>query len=147
MTKTYQITDIASWTPCLETLEQILRPGMIIALSGPLGAGKTTFVQELAKRFGSESSPKSPTFSLLRTYKLKQTPFERLLHVDAYRIEREQDLQILNLDEELEEPGTIAAIEWPEQIPLWITQHAERVVWLTIASEIEGERKVELMYA
>ena len=146
MTKNFHVTDFASWSPCLETLEQILRPGMIIALSGPLGAGKTTFVQALAQRFGSEASPKSPTFSLLRTYPVNHHPLTRLLHIDAYRIEREEDFFILNLDEELEEPGTIAAIEWPEQIPLWITAHVEHVVWLTIVLSADGTREVELQY-
>lgn len=143
MTQTYHITDLASWAPCLEQLERTLRPGMIVALSGPLGAGKTTFVQALAKHLGSEVSPRSPTFSLLRTYPLKKTPFERLLHVDAYRIEQEEDLRILNLEEELEERGTIAAIEWPEQIPGWIDERTDSIVRLTITQD--GEERTAML--
>jgi tRNA threonylcarbamoyladenosine biosynthesis protein TsaE len=119
---------------------------MILALSGPLGAGKTTFVQELVAFLGSKDVPKSPTFSLLRTYRLQNESFKRLLHVDAYRIENEAEMMILNLDEELEESGTIAAIEWPEQIPLWMTERADRVVWLTIKFEEGGRRVAEVMY-
>lgn len=146
MMNTFSITDRASWLPCLELLGRVLRPGMILALSGPLGAGKTTFVQELVAFLGSKDTPKSPTFSLLRTYRLQNEAFKRLLHVDAYRIENEAEMMILNLDEELEESGTIAAIEWPEQIPLWMAERADRVVWLTIRVEGEEQREVEVLY-
>lgn len=117
-----------------------LRPGSILALSGPLGAGKTTFAQMLAAALGVKEPVRSPTFALTRTYALAHPALRRLVHVDAYRLETEGEMLALNLDEELEMPGTVILIEWPERIPYWLTERADRVQWLTIEPG-EGERR------
>ena len=118
----YRITD---WKKVITWLQPHLRPCLILALSGPLGAGKTTFVQHLAKQLGITKAPQSPTFSLLRTYRLPQpvNDISRLVHVDAYRIDDEKDLLPLDLDTELRDGKTVMVIEWPERIPLWIRRH------------------------
>lgn len=109
------------WKNVAQAIIQQLKPGTIIALSGPLGAGKTTLVQFLARELGAETNPRSPTFALIHTYHLKnKLSLKRLVHVDAYRIEKPEDILPLNLQEELSEPGTVLAIEWPENIQSWL---------------------------
>src|SRR5574337_1692541 len=108
------IKQIEDWQSIADEVIKELKPGAIITLSGPLGAGKTTFVQVLAKALGAKALPKSPTFSLIRTYGVRHAPtgIRRLIHVDAYRLEHPEDARPLNLDEERREPGTILVIEW-----------------------------------
>lgn len=122
----WTLSTLEEWNPIAREIATNLRDGEILTLSGPLGVGKTTFVQELAFVLGAERKPKSPTFSMLRTYAISANGLSRMLHVDAYRIERETDLMALDLDEELMVPGTILVIEWPEQIPEWLSKRSHK---------------------
>ena len=130
-----------SWNEFAKDLAKHLSDGKIITLQGPLGAGKTTFVQSLAKELGAGESPKSPTFSMMRIYAINHQNLRRLIHIDAYRIENEIDLMPLDLDEELSIPGTILLIEWPEQIPNWLATHPHTAI--TISIDGDG-RRVEI---
>ena len=130
-----------AWGLVAADVAKTLLPGSILALSGPLGAGKTTFVQALASELGAAKNPKSPTFTMLRTYAIKRSGLSRMLHLDAYRIENERDMIPLDIDEERSIPGTILILEWPEKIPKWLARHPHRM--LTIAIDGEG-RKAEL---
>jgi tRNA threonylcarbamoyladenosine biosynthesis protein TsaE len=130
-----------AWAGIACEIAPTLSAGGILALQGPLGAGKTTFVQALAAELGSARNPKSPTFTMLRTYAINRNGLSRLLHLDAYRIEDEKDLLPLDLDEELSEPGTILVIEWPEKIPHWLAARPHRL--LTISIEGEGRKVAE----
>lgn len=80
----------------------------ILALSGDLGAGKTTFVQGLALGLNIQEPIQSPTFILLNVY-------DRLFHFDLYRLKNSADFTQLGLEEYFEKEG-ICAIEWPERI-------------------------------
>ncbi len=64
----FRIPTKKDWEDLAEYLMPLLKPGSIVTLSGPLGAGKTTFVQVLAKRLGVKKNPSSPTFALMRAY-------------------------------------------------------------------------------
>ncbi len=134
----FDLRALADWDARLPSIIARLRPGSILALSGPLGAGKTTFAQKFAAALGVREPVKSPTFALMRTYALTHPILRRLVHVDAYRFEAEAEMVALNLEEELETPGTIVLIEWPERVPYWLTERADRVQWLTIEPG-EGE--------
>jgi tRNA threonylcarbamoyladenosine biosynthesis protein TsaE len=124
------------WDAIAIDIAKLLKPGDIVALKGPLGAGKTTCVQALARALGAKKIPKSPTFSMLRTYAVRYATIKRLLHVDAYRIEREYDLLPLDLDAELAVQGTMLVLEWPERVPRWIG--ARQVKTLTIEVRARG---------
>lgn len=90
--------------------------GAIITLNGPLGAGKTTFVQGFAKNLGIKSKILSPTFVLMREYVL---PFEqdaRFYHVDLYRLEGKQEINNLGLTDLFANPKNIFLIEWAEKL-------------------------------
>lgn len=117
--------DEASWGVVVEALLPELKPGAIVALKGPLGAGKTTLVQAIASALRVEKQPQSPTFALMRSYPLPKpmNGLKRLIHVDAYRIEDEKDLMPLDLDAELADGASALLIEWPEKAPVWFAAH------------------------
>jgi tRNA threonylcarbamoyladenosine biosynthesis protein TsaE len=89
----------------------------VIKLIGDLGAGKTTFVQYLAKNMGITDPVTSPTFVVMRIYypAIIKT-FERLIHIDAYRFEDSVEVNSLRLDTYLNDPKTLVCIEWPERL-------------------------------
>lgn len=87
--------------------------GEIILLMGDLGAGKTCFVQGLASGLGVETWVTSPTFTIHGEY-----PGTKLVlnHLDLYRLDDPVSQEGLGLDDMLGEPGTVAAVEWPEML-------------------------------
>ena len=86
------------------------RAGDVICLFGPLGSGKTTFVQGFVKAAGFRGSAASPTFSLLRQYPAHRL---RIYHADFFRIQP-RELENLGMEEWLEDPEGVSLIEWPE---------------------------------
>lgn len=91
---------------------QHLPLGSVLALYGPLGAGKTTFVQGLADGLGIEASIQSPTFTYLHLY---EEGTKRLYHFDLYRMKNPSDFFAMGFEEYFERGG-ITAIEWPERL-------------------------------
>ncbi len=93
-------------------LAESARPGDVIALKGPLGAGKTTlargFIQRLA---GAEEEVVSPTFTLVQTY---ETPRGLVWHFDLYRLDSPNDVLELGLEDA--QIDGITLIEWPERL-------------------------------
>jgi len=91
---------------------------LIIALTGELGSGKTTFVQGLAKGLGIKGRILSPTFIMIREYTVHRTKNkeQRFYHIDLYRIEDEKDIEGLGLEEIWNNHQNIVAIEWAEKI-------------------------------
>lgn len=93
--------------------------GSVILLEGDLGAGKTTFTKHLASALGIESDlVHSPTFILKKEYKSAHPHFKRLVHVDAYRFTHPNEAKVLRLEDDLRDPGTVVAIEWPSRMEL-----------------------------
>ncbi len=100
----------------LEKINSSDEKATIIALSGDLGVGKTTFVQQLAGVLGVPDPVTSPTFVLMKQYETNSQKFKTLLHMDAYRIDSEEELRPLRFDELLKKPKTLFCIEWAEKI-------------------------------
>lgn len=97
----------------------IKRQPLIIALTGELGSGKTTFLQGLAKGLGIKERILSPTFIMMRQYPLvinHQPSIISFYHIDLYRVEDEKDIEGLGLEEIWSDPENIIAIEWAEKI-------------------------------
>ena|SRR3989344_6386201 len=88
--------------------------GGIIALSGELGAGKTTFAQGFAKGLGVEAKIISPTFLIIRQYPIPVRG-NFFYHIDLYRLEN-IDLKNSGLEEILSNPSNVVLIEWAEKI-------------------------------
>ncbi|HEX4430258.1 MAG TPA: tRNA (adenosine(37)-N6)-threonylcarbamoyltransferase complex ATPase subunit type 1 TsaE [Frankiaceae bacterium] len=85
----------------------LVRPGDLIVLDGPLGAGKTVFVQGLAAGLGSAGRVTSPTFVIARVHEGGRLP---LVHVDAYRLTGRLEVDDLDLDTDL--TAAVVAVEW-----------------------------------
>ena len=92
------------------------RGAAVVALSGQLGAGKTTFTQGFARALGVRENVLSPTFVLMKIYPLKKSRFRHLVHVDCYRLASSKDLLHLGFKELLKDNDAIILIEWPERI-------------------------------
>lgn len=137
---------IQEWKQVMDGLIEHIHAPMILALSGPLGAGKTTLVQALAQALGVEDRPRSPTFSLLRAYPLPMEVrgIRRLVHIDAYRLEQASDVYALDLEGELAEPGTVIAIEWPEQLGEVLKTFGVPILPLRIEPMPDGARVVTI---
>jgi tRNA threonylcarbamoyladenosine biosynthesis protein TsaE len=99
----------------LERLPQKNSGATIIALSGELGAGKTTFVQALARELGVSEAVQSPTYVLMRSYPIAYRQFTTLIHIDAYRLERPEEFAALKPGTFLSDPTNLVCIEWPEK--------------------------------
>ena len=93
-----------------ETLAAALRAGDLLALSGPLGAGKTRFVAGLARGLAAAARVRSPTYTLVNEYP-GRIP---LVHLDLYRVSP-ADLDGLGLEEHRE--GGALVVEWGERLP------------------------------
>lgn len=135
------IATIVDWDALASEFLLTLQPGTLVTLSGPLGAGKTTFVQALARALGVRRHVTSPTFSLVRTYQTHHSVIRRLVHVDAYRIERPEDMTTLGLEDFLAQPGTLICLEWPENAQAWLARQ-DHVISLTIRINPDGARQV-----
>ncbi|MBI2596824.1 tRNA (adenosine(37)-N6)-threonylcarbamoyltransferase complex ATPase subunit type 1 TsaE [Candidatus Daviesbacteria bacterium] len=90
-------------------------PCGVIALTGELGAGKTTFVQGFAQGLGIAEKIISPTFVLIRQHQIPKTN-NILFHVDLYRLEENQNLSELGLQEIINNPSNLILIEWAEKL-------------------------------
>ncbi len=102
-----------------------LRGGDILALSGDLGSGKTTFTKGIAQALGLDRPVTSPTFVLMKEYKLndkcqmtnvRARGTRYLVHVDAYRMRSASEAESIGLAEFFVRDDAITVIEWPEKI-------------------------------
>src|SRR3989344_2328723 len=89
---------------------------LVVGFYGNLGAGKTTLIQMIAKEMGVEDIVNSPTFVIEKIYETKHPHFIRLIHIDAYRLEKAEELQALNFEELVENKHNLILIEWPENV-------------------------------
>lgn len=86
-------------------------PGMIIALTGSLGAGKTTFVKGIAKGLDIKDEITSPSFTIIKEYYDGKLP---LFHMDLYRIDNHEELYMIGFEELIYGNG-LSIIEWSEK--------------------------------
>lgn len=110
---TLDLPDLAAMEAFGRRIAARLRPGDVVALSGGLGAGKTTLARAIVAALGHEGEVPSPTFTIVETY---DPPAVRLplVHADFYRLERPGEADELGLDDYREGAALIA--EWPENV-------------------------------
>jgi tRNA threonylcarbamoyladenosine biosynthesis protein TsaE len=129
-------------------LSTAARRGDVVVLSGPLGAGKTTFAQGFARGLGVEGPVTSPTFTLVRQYPCR---LGQLVHADVYRLDHLAEVEDLGLAELVEQGA--ALVEWgdvaaPALSPVaWTVTLAATAAGggddreVTVGSEDDGRRQ------
>ena len=125
------LPDLAATRSLARSTAAVLPKGQLLIVSGPLGAGKTTFVAQLAAALGSDADVTSPTYTLVHEY---PTPTGPLVHVDAYRLDASVDVAAaLDLEGYLDRARAVV-VEWgdrllaahPEAWHLQLTRDGER---------------------
>ncbi|MEX0932407.1 MAG: tRNA (adenosine(37)-N6)-threonylcarbamoyltransferase complex ATPase subunit type 1 TsaE [Parcubacteria group bacterium] len=111
---------------------------VVVALKGDLGAGKTSFSQAVGQILGVKENMHSPTFVIQKVYKIDWKGFTKLIHIDAYRLEKESELLHLGWEEIIKEPENLVLIEWPENVS-GIVPEGAREVLLTFIDESTRE--------
>ena len=119
--------------------------GLVIALSGDLGAGKTQLVKGIARGLGITARVHSPTFTLVNEYgggRLK------LFHLDLYRLETPEQILSVGIEDYLP-PDGVLVIEWAERLQPGAGGRepaAKGLSWLSVGIEITGESERKIIY-
>ena len=131
----------------------------VVGLYGELGAGKTTFMKYLAESLGIKETIQSPTFVIMKIYKIvvssQQSALSKrkdgknlttnywlpttMIHIDAYRIEKEEEMLNLGWSEIIADPKNLICVEWPERIAGIMPPH---IMIRFEHNERENERKI-----
>lgn len=115
--KRFRTRSVAGTLALGQTVAEVLMPTpRVVVLRGEVGAGKTTLVKGIAAALGAatEDEVTSPTFTLLHEYRgAKVTVY----HLDLYRLEEEQQIAVLGLEEMAGEPDALVLVEWGERFP------------------------------
>jgi len=114
---------------------------LVIALEGNLGGGKTTFAQGFARGLGITAKVLSPTFVILKSFKLRASSFKKFIHIDAYRIERASGIEVLGWRDLAGDPRNIILVEWAEKIRKLIPSDA---IFIHFKFVNEKTRKIEI---
>jgi tRNA threonylcarbamoyladenosine biosynthesis protein TsaE len=93
-----------------------LAAGSLVALEGELGAGKTTFIQAIARGLGVKEAATSPTYALVHRYHGRRGP---VFHLDCYRLRSPEEAADLDWEALLAE-GDAILVEWPERAGAWL---------------------------
>ncbi len=108
--------NLADTEKIAERLLKVVADKNILALSGNLGAGKTTFVKFLAKHLGVADNITSPTFVLLKVYEVTDSFWKKFVHVDCYRLDGDEDLVDIGLQDYVADSNNLILIEWADKI-------------------------------
>jgi len=117
-TEIKNLTELKDFTKGLKSLlvKSNHQGATVVVLTGDLGAGKTTLVQNLGRELGILEIMPSPTFGIMKSYTLTGEHFTSLIHMDAYRIEELSELGPLRFAELIKDSGVLLLIEWGERI-------------------------------
>ncbi|MFA7193641.1 MAG: tRNA (adenosine(37)-N6)-threonylcarbamoyltransferase complex ATPase subunit type 1 TsaE [Candidatus Paceibacterota bacterium] len=115
---------------------------LLIGLSGNLGAGKTTFTQQVSKILNIEEKITSPTFVLMKKYSIDFGKFKNLIHIDAYRVEDPNELKVLKFSELCDDPENLIFIEWPEKVEEVLP---EKRITITFEVADEDSREINII--
>lgn len=120
-------------------LAALARPGDVITLSGPLGAGKTSIARGLLAALGLAGEAPSPSFAIVQPYHPPEVKLP-VLHVDLYRLDHPTEVEELGLEDE--RGDGLLLIEWPERAEVGAWPEA---LALTLAITPDGARRLTAM--
>ena len=125
-----------------EKLGRAAKNGLVLGLSGDLGAGKTQLVKGLARGLGFTGRVHSPTFALVNVYSGGRLT---MFHLDLYRLETREQIVAAGLEEYLR-PDGVAVIEWAERWPECGARAAEDGPLLRVLIEVAGDLERRITY-
>lgn len=134
-TKVYAREFVSNLVPLVDS-------ATLVGLYGNLGAGKTSFTQGVAAALGISDTVNSPTFVIEKIYTLVDQKFSHFIHIDAYRLEKAEEMLRLGWNEIISNPKNLIIVEWPERIAEIMPAHIE----VKLEHVSENERTVEINY-
>jgi len=111
---------------------------LVIGLEGDLGGGKTTFLQGFSKGLGIKQKITSPTFVIMRRYKI-----QNFYHIDCYRIEKPKEILDLGFKEIISNPQNIVAVEWVDRIRKIMPKNT---IWIKFDFVNKNTRQISIKY-
>ncbi len=115
MTHTIQIPTLADIDAAAKEFVGLMDDNTVFAFNGEMGAGKTTFINAVARALGVEEDPTgSPTFAIVNEYR-SDTTAELIYHFDLYRIENLEQAFDIGIEDYFES-GAVCLIEWPDRV-------------------------------
>ena len=136
--KTYSVNSIDSLKDIVIDLLELLNDHQVVALEGQMGAGKTTFVQQVLRAMGIEELEGSPTYSLVNQY--ESTFFGTVYHLDLYRLNSLEEIFDIGIEELLYQK-CICLIEWPEKM---IELLPDNTIWVYLRVEEDFSRTITI---
>lgn len=133
--KEIEVNTLEETKALAQRIADLLPRPSLITLSGDLGAGKTTFTKSLGKELGVKSTINSPTFTILKSYRMADGA--PLYHIDAYRLEG--IVQDLGFEECFDEG--VCVVEWPDYIEAALPKERLNIV---IKQGLEEQRFFQL---
>lgn len=112
----------------LNNLEVNHSGATVVGLLGDLGSGKTTFTQALARNLGVTERVTSPTFVIEKIYPVKSR-FSKLIHIDAYRLNKPDELAHLKWSEVISDPSNLILIEWADRVLSLLPPDAHKIMF------------------
>ncbi len=134
MPKNSAVINLSEATKLAEQMAKKLRGGEILALSGPLGSGKTTFTKALGKALGVKQNIPSPTFVMMQEFETTKNSADKnkkliLYHLDLYRTKSFTEVKSLGITEWWGHPQTITVIEWADKIDAQLPVQTTRLTF------------------
>ncbi len=124
------LADPAATDALGQALAQIVRPGLLVTLEGPLGSGKTHLVRSLLRALGHAGRVKSPTYTVMEPYLLS---WGAVTHFDFYRFADGQEADDAGLREEFN-AHTLCLVEWPSRATRWLPPADLALTWQPVAA-------------
>lgn len=109
---------------------QLGEGAVVVGLYGDLGSGKTSFVQGVAKAFDIKGDIISPTFVIQKRYEMKNhSVFKNMVHIDAYRLEKPEEILPLGWHSITADRKNIIFVEWPEKIEPFLPKDHKKIIF------------------
>ena len=135
MSEPVELPDLAAVEDLGARIAARMRAGDVVALSGPLGAGKTTLARAILRAAGHEGEVPSPTFTLIEMYDALDPP---VAHADFYRLDDPSEVEEIGLDDY--RAGAALLAEWPERAGGF--SHEPQCLSVELENSGEGRRAI-----